>query len=232
MELPKVGLIIDEPYISMILDGIKIWEMRSQRTGKRERIGLIKKGSSAVFGSIEVYECEGPMSVNELLRATDSHGITKQQIEAGLLDKWNYAWKLRDVKKFDAPIPYKHPSGAVTWVDLHKAVNIANIKTPLKSGSVVTNKPTQRSENVSTLVNEPPPINGNRIGKVPYAKDNTYFSSALSRNGTFTVGEKGNEFRIVGFDAALTHLQNMKIAKWRRPNLRGNWGIVSAVEWK
>ena len=216
----------------MILDGTKTWEMRSQRTGKRERIGLIKKGSSAVFGSIEVHDCEGPMSVNELLRATDSHGITKQQIEAGLLDKWNYAWKLRDVKKFDIPILYKHPSGAVTWVDLHKAVNIAKIETSLLFESSVTNKPIHLTESLTTVVVEQSSVNNSRIGKIPYAKDNTYFSSKLARNGTFTVGEKGSEFKIVGFDAALKYLKNMKVAKWRRPNPNGNWGIVSAVEWK
>lgn len=29
-----------------------------------------------------------------------------------------YAWVLKDVIKFKNPVPYKHPSGAVTWVTL------------------------------------------------------------------------------------------------------------------
>jgi len=29
-----------------------------------------------------------------------------------------YAWVLEDVVPFKKPVPYKHPSGAVTWVTL------------------------------------------------------------------------------------------------------------------
>jgi hypothetical protein len=232
MELPKVGLIIDEPYISMILEGRKTWEMRSQRTGKRERIGLIKKGSSAVFGSIEVFDCDGPMSIEELKSTSEFHGITKQQIEMGLLDKWNYAWKLRDVKKFDVPIPYKHPSGAVTWVDLHKAAGISKIESPSIFESVAPKKPTNPSKLTLTPHVAKSVFNGDRQDKVPYAKDGTYFSPELSRSGVFTVGEKGAESKVISFEAALRYLQKMKVAKWRRPNVNGNWGIVSAVEWK
>ena len=29
-----------------------------------------------------------------------------------------YAWVLKDVIRFKTPVPYKHPSGAVTWVTL------------------------------------------------------------------------------------------------------------------
>ncbi|MBD8246954.1 ASCH domain-containing protein [Xanthomonas campestris] len=39
------GLVIDEPWISLILSGQKTWEMRSRATSIRGRIALIKKGS-------------------------------------------------------------------------------------------------------------------------------------------------------------------------------------------
>ena len=42
------GLIVDEPWISKILAGEKIWEMRSKTTAVRGQIGLIRKGSGAV----------------------------------------------------------------------------------------------------------------------------------------------------------------------------------------
>ena len=68
---------------------------------------------------------------------------------------------------------------------------------------------------------------------MPLAKDGTGFlpDSCKSKRGTYTVGEKGEEVRFENFEEALTYLSRMKVAKWRRPNSQGNWGIVSAVEW-
>ena len=37
------GLVIDEPWIGMLLAGKKTWEMRSAPTSKRGTIGLIRK---------------------------------------------------------------------------------------------------------------------------------------------------------------------------------------------
>jgi ASCH domain-containing protein len=44
------GLIIDEPWISLILQGEKIWEMRKTACHHRGRIALIRKGSGQVVG--------------------------------------------------------------------------------------------------------------------------------------------------------------------------------------
>ncbi|MGA8147721.1 MAG: hypothetical protein WB870_09115 [Gallionellaceae bacterium] len=51
------------------------------------------------------------------------------------------------------------------------------------------------------------------------------------RTGGYTVGEKGHEQTFDSFDCALEYLRAMPVAKWRRPNEAGNWGIVSAVRW-
>lgn len=69
--------------------------------------------------------------------------------------------------------------------------------------------------------------------QVPFAKDGSYFHPLLSkpRTGEYTVGEKGNELTFDSFDRALEYLRAMPIAKWRRQNNAGNWGIVSAVRW-
>ncbi len=68
---------------------------------------------------------------------------------------------------------------------------------------------------------------------VPVASDGTYFSYACAyKRGGFTVGEKGDEIKVESFDEALDYLINMPHAKWRRPNSAGNYGIVSAVEWR
>lgn len=68
---------------------------------------------------------------------------------------------------------------------------------------------------------------------VPVASDGSIFdySCALKRGG-FKVGEKGNEQNFESYDEALKYLSDMKLAKWRRPNKSGNYGIVSAMRWK
>jgi transcriptional regulator with XRE-family HTH domain len=69
------------------------------------------------------------------------------------------------------------------------------------------------------------------ITLVPYAADGSHFGPHLKRDGKFTVGEKDDEVQFEDFDEALAHLRRMGVAKWRRPNASGSWGIVSAVRW-
>lgn len=66
---------------------------------------------------------------------------------------------------------------------------------------------------------------------VPYAADGSHFGPHLKRVSQFTVGEKEDEIRFEEFDEALGYLRRMGVAKWRRPNAAGSWGIVSAVRW-
>lgn len=70
--------------------------------------------------------------------------------------------------------------------------------------------------------------------EVPFASDGTCFHRGLAspRNGTFRVGEKYAELRFSSFEEALRYLRTMPVAKWRRPNDAGNWGLVSAVCWR
>jgi len=66
---------------------------------------------------------------------------------------------------------------------------------------------------------------------VPYSADGSHFGTHLKRAGKFTVGEKEDEIQFENFEEALAYLRRMGIAKWRRPNAAGSWGIVSAVRW-
>jgi len=69
--------------------------------------------------------------------------------------------------------------------------------------------------------------------EVPFAADGSCFNPKLAspRDGTFRVGEKSSELRLSSFEEALAYLRTMPIAKWRRPNPTGNWGLVSATRW-
>lgn len=69
--------------------------------------------------------------------------------------------------------------------------------------------------------------------EVPFASDGTRFHRGLAspRDGSFRVGDKNAELRFSSFEEALNYLREMPIARWRRPNDAGNWGLVSAVRW-
>lgn len=78
------------------------------------------------------------------------------------------------------------------------------------------------------------PSVGERVDPIflPVARDGSMFAPDIERGDRYQVGEKGNERHYDSFDEALAALQAMPVAKWRRPNSEGNWGIVSAVEWR
>ncbi|OPA93705.1 transcriptional regulator [Pseudomonas fluorescens] len=69
--------------------------------------------------------------------------------------------------------------------------------------------------------------------EVPYAADGTCFHPGLAspRDGSFRVGEKSAELRFGSFEEALAYLRTMPVAKWRRPNKSGNWGLVTSTRW-
>lgn len=67
---------------------------------------------------------------------------------------------------------------------------------------------------------------------VPVASDGGTFHPGLARNGKYTVGAKGDEVQFAQFQDALSALHKMSTPRWRRPNMQGNWGIVSGKDWK
>ncbi|WP_210339669.1 hypothetical protein [Ensifer sp. ENS07] len=67
---------------------------------------------------------------------------------------------------------------------------------------------------------------------VPVARDGSMFLPNSDRNGLYRIGEKGSEESFNDYEKALAKLQSMPVAKWRRANDQGNWGIVSAIDWR
>ena len=69
---------------------------------------------------------------------------------------------------------------------------------------------------------------------LPYAADGSCFNSSLRcpKSGFYTVGEEGKELSFEHFDAALEHIKMMYTPRWRRPNQKGDWEVVSAVKWE
>lgn len=115
-EYKMKGLIIKSPYIDSILEGKKVWELRGSNTKIRGRIALIKSGTKTIVGYADLVSSAGPCSLS-LLEMSEQHHLVNPQ-QAFDMYKKVYAWHLTNVEKLDKPIPYKHPQGAIIWVNL------------------------------------------------------------------------------------------------------------------
>jgi predicted transcriptional regulator len=108
------GLIIKSPYIELILEGKKKWEIRGSRTNIRGTICLIKSGSKKIFGEVDIVDC-----VEIDFASYNNHCIELYgKKENNLPYKRTYAWVLKNPKVYDTPKDYNHPLGAIIWVNL------------------------------------------------------------------------------------------------------------------
>lgn len=114
------GLIIDEPWISLITSGQKTWEMRSRNTHVRGRIGLIRKGSKSVVGVADLVGTVPQLSQAALQGCVARHRVPEDHIGEDF--KHNTAWVLEHARPLRDPVPYRHPRGAVIWVNLSPEV--------------------------------------------------------------------------------------------------------------
>ncbi len=111
--MPNRGLIIRQPWIDLILCGKKTWEMRSKPTKVRGRIALIESGTGLITGEAYLTDSLDPVTQIESGMFYSEHRIS----EAHLLERWRFPWVLENVKRYENPIPYFHPKGAVIWVN-------------------------------------------------------------------------------------------------------------------
>ncbi|WP_342429698.1 ASCH domain-containing protein [Neobacillus sp. FSL H8-0543] len=110
------GLIIKSPWIELILEGKKTWEIRGSNTRIRGTVALIKSGSSKVFGEVNIVESRELCLVD--YREGEKFHFVDSECSLQLPYKKTYAWVLENPVIYKEPIPYKHPMGAVIWVNL------------------------------------------------------------------------------------------------------------------
>lgn len=108
------ALIIRKPWVDLILDNGKVWEMRSSKTHFTGWFGLIESGSGLIVGKAFMTSGHIKPTKDDLIANAQKHQVK----DLSLLDKWCYSWTLEQAQRFDKPIPYQHPNGAVTWVRL------------------------------------------------------------------------------------------------------------------
>ena len=115
------GLIIKSPWIELILDGKKTWEIRGSNTNIRGTIALIKSGSGKVFGEVDLIDSV-ELTLEDYQESRKLHGVQSENV-LELPYRRTYAWVLTNPKIYKDPIPYKHPMGAVIWVNLPDSIN-------------------------------------------------------------------------------------------------------------
>lgn len=118
------GLVIREPYVDWIVDGLKAWEIRGSGTRVRGTIALIKSGSGTIVGTCELTGSVGPLSLAEL-RANAEKLNRRTTDVTSLPYERTHAWVLANARRLPKPIRYDHPQGAVIWVVLADAVSRA-----------------------------------------------------------------------------------------------------------
>jgi hypothetical protein len=116
------GLIIDEPWIGLILSGKKTWEMRSANTKIRGAIGLIRKRSGQVVGIADLVDCRPPLNQRDYAGQETFHRIPPDRQPRAISGGWTRPWVLANARRLRQPVPYRHPSGAVIWVTLDPEV--------------------------------------------------------------------------------------------------------------
>ncbi len=112
------GLIIRPPWIDLILCGEKTWEIRGSNTKIRDQIALIRSGSGLVAGKCELVDTIGPLTLKEMQGHLGKHRIPLKALMNSLPYKKTFAWVIENARALKEPIPYKHPLGAVIWVNL------------------------------------------------------------------------------------------------------------------
>uniref|UniRef100_A0A7C6E0Y1 ASCH domain-containing protein n=1 Tax=Thermus tengchongensis TaxID=1214928 RepID=A0A7C6E0Y1_9DEIN len=119
MERPKLGLIVREPYASLIVEGKKTWEIRKRKTRHRGPLGIVSGGY--LIGQADVVGVEGPFRVEELLPHQDKHLAEEAFLKAYAGDEPLFAWVLENAFRYEKPFYVPRRPGRVMFVDLSEA---------------------------------------------------------------------------------------------------------------
>lgn len=110
------GLIIKPKWADLILDGWKTMELRGSNTNIRGTIGIIKSGTSKIYGTVELVGCEKLNEVN-YYRLCSNHQVRDVRFE-DIPYKNLWGWILANPIRYKEPIEYEHKQGCVIWVNI------------------------------------------------------------------------------------------------------------------
>ena len=112
------ALIIKKEWLDLILTGSKTWELRSVATKKRGLIGLIESGSGLIVGTANLVDVMPKIETESVLNETWINHRFDLGDDSFECFKWRFPWVFSEAERLLLPVPYSHPMGAVTWVNL------------------------------------------------------------------------------------------------------------------
>jgi hypothetical protein len=117
------GLVIQQPWVGMIADGKKSWEMRTRRTRLRGWIGLIEQGTGQIIGVAYLQASPPALRRREHHLHYRKHRVTPDSSKKSYSGKYLFPWVLQKAIRLPKPMKYRHPNGAVTWVKFSDEVS-------------------------------------------------------------------------------------------------------------
>ena len=115
-------LVVAEPWASLLVDGDKNWELRTTSTKVRGAVGIAAKGTGAIIGKVELIDVHGPFTPAEISQYRHLHRVPDDDTATYSGPKGLYGWEMTGAVRFETPVPYRHPQGAVIWVRLDPRV--------------------------------------------------------------------------------------------------------------
>jgi hypothetical protein len=216
------GLIIDEPWIGMILRGEKSWEMRSRGTSIRGQIALIEKGTGTIVGLAMLTDSPPPLNPAQMALHSPKHRIPPEKIaEPGF--KWFTPWILAGVRPLTRPVRYKHPSGAVTWVNLSAQEEAAVVRSNDRQGhfsDVTTGAPAPPTRSATC---EERLLADRVVSQISHDAD-----LSIPADASRTIRRRGNKLYIdVEWDGGLPPARHRKSSALR--DLIGVFGVAASA---
>lgn len=113
------ALIVKEYWGRLILDNKKTWEIRGSGTRIRGRVGIIFSGTGKIFGSVNICN-SAALTCEDFNSYREKHYIYEKFND--LPYKKPFIWEMEKGIWFPSPITYKHPQGAVIWINLNQDI--------------------------------------------------------------------------------------------------------------
>ena len=116
------ALMVATPWAFLLVDGVKVWEIRRRDIKYRGRVAIALVGSGTLIGEVEIIDSFF-MSVEEL-RMPSNVALHKLEKESDLLEyvgsEGAYVVVVKGGVRYPTPVQYEHNQGAQLFVRLDR----------------------------------------------------------------------------------------------------------------
>jgi len=112
------GLIIQQPHLDNILNGLKTVRIRTRNTNIRGHVALCY--NNHIHGFAQIMDSYQVPRIQLLTPKWEQKHRAIQSLLHGphSKEKVLWVWELDNIEKLEFPIPYEHPKGAGVWVNV------------------------------------------------------------------------------------------------------------------